>query len=100
MRVLKYEPRKAPEIVDIPNELEPLQQAVGGYIEVVPVEGNLILIVDEEGLIKGTRFNRRIGPHWIFGTFLVCESDGEEFAGLTDPERAMEVIEKWTARHT
>ena len=32
MKALKIEPGKAPERIDIGNELEALQDAVGGYI--------------------------------------------------------------------
>ena len=35
MRVLKIEPRKEPEIIDIPDTLEAMQEAVGGYIEAI-----------------------------------------------------------------
>ena len=35
MKVLKIEPGKAPERIDIHNELATLQDAVGGYIQVV-----------------------------------------------------------------
>ena len=35
MKALKIEPGKAPERIDIHNELETLQDAVGGYIQVV-----------------------------------------------------------------
>ena len=35
MKALKIEPGKAPERIDIDNELEALQDAVGGYIQVL-----------------------------------------------------------------
>lgn len=35
MKALKIEPGKAPERIDIGNELEALQDAVGGYIQVL-----------------------------------------------------------------
>ena len=35
MKALKIEPGKAPERIDIHNELATLQDAVGGYIQVV-----------------------------------------------------------------
>ena len=40
-----------------PPTLEWLQEQVGGYIEVVPVPGNQQLIVNEEGLLRGLKFN-------------------------------------------
>lgn len=38
---------------DVPNTLEALQQAVGGYIEVVPLNEQLCVICNEEGKLLG-----------------------------------------------
>lgn len=38
---------------DVPNTLEALQQAVGGYIEVVPLTEQLCVICNEEGKLLG-----------------------------------------------
>lgn len=35
MKALKIEPGKAPERIDVANELASLQSLVGGYIEVI-----------------------------------------------------------------
>ena len=40
-------------------ELDTLQKAVGGYIELVHIGGGKVLIVDEEGLIKQKPVNYR-----------------------------------------
>lgn len=48
IQVLKIEPGKAPKIVTIPNTLEAMQQMVGGYIEVIPLE-DVCLVCNEEG---------------------------------------------------
>lgn len=82
MRAMKYEPGKPAELIDIENELKPLQDAVGGYIETVHLTRELIIIADEEGMLKGKTPNR-----WgLVGTFLVVGDGGEEFRGLTDTE--------------
>ena len=44
MKALKIEPGKAPERIDIGNELEALQDAVGGYIQVLYPDQHLSLI--------------------------------------------------------
>lgn len=51
MKALKIEPGKAPERIDIGNELEALQDAVGGYIQVLyPDQHRPVgLICNEEG---------------------------------------------------
>ena len=52
IRVLKVAPGKAPEAVAIPNTLEAMQQMVGGYIEVIPLE-DVCLVCNEEGKLMG-----------------------------------------------
>lgn len=82
MRAMKYEPGKPAELIDIENELKPLQDAVGGYIETARLTNELLIITDEEGRLKGKTPNR-----WgLVGTFLVVGDGGEEFRGLTDFE--------------
>lgn len=56
MKALKIENRKV-TLTEIPNgtpdeELHALQNAIGGYIEVVRISEDAALIVDEEGLLK------------------------------------------------
>lgn len=65
--------------IQIENELKPLQAAVGGYIETVTLDRDVVLICDEEGLLKGKRFNATVGCIDIMGDFLVVGTDGEEF---------------------
>ena len=38
MQVIRKDPGKPPKLVEIPNTLKALQQAVGGYIETVTLE--------------------------------------------------------------
>ena len=56
MRVLIKEPGGVWEVADVENTLDALQEAVGGYIEALTINTEpepLILIVDEDGRIKG-----------------------------------------------
>lgn len=81
--VLVKEPRRKAELREIDNRLRTLQEIVGGYIETVALSDGGILICDEEGLVKGTvPFNMRVEGHMIFGTFIVCGSDGEAFTDV------------------
>ena len=70
------------EIIEIDNELEALQKAVGGYIETVTIAKDCCLIVDEEGLLKQYKRNDLAsiicGGH-IYGPALIVGVDGEEF---------------------
>ena len=67
MTVLLVEPNQHPRPVEIGTELEDLQGAVGGYIEVVyPFDEPVGLVMNEEGKLDGLPLNRalRDEPSW------------------------------------
>lgn len=77
----------------VENDLESMQKLVGGYIEVVTIsrDPKLILICDEEGLLKGKAINSsvpdlrefRYAPQMIAGDCFICgASEDGEFASL------------------
>lgn len=83
----------------IPNTLEAFQGLVGGYIETVGgLGGDLVLVVNEEGKLKG------LDPHLLtenydvlVGDVIVTAYDGEgDFRDLTDEEitTAIEILEE------
>ena len=94
---LLVEPGRQPRTVEIANELKSLQDAVGGYIEVVyPFKDPVCLIMNEEGKIIGLPQNRPIFIDGKFvdmlvGSFLVVGDGGEDFCSLTP-----ELAEKYT----
>ena len=50
--VLKVEPGKPPEIVSMANTLRAMQEMVGGYIEIVPLD-DACLVCNDEGKLNG-----------------------------------------------
>lgn len=98
---LLVEPGRQPRVVEIANDLKSLQDAVGGYIEVVyPFEDPVCLIVNEEGKILGLPRNRPIHVNGkrvdiLCGTFLVVGAGGEEFCSLT-PEQVKKYTDHFT----
>lgn len=95
MKALKIEPGKAPERIDIDNTLEALQNAVGGYIEVIyPDERRPVgLICNEEGKCCGLELNRALYQNGkpydiIAGTFLVVGLSAEDFTDLREEDAA------------
>ena len=85
MKILKVEPEKAPEIVDMEGTLEALQAAVGGYIEAVyPWEDPVAI------KFNGMQPNRALYDtdgeimDIIAGTFLVVGLSDDNFAALSD----------------
>lgn len=95
IRILALPVDREPYITNIENSLGNMQRFVGGYIETVTVLKNpqVILICDEEGLLKGSAVNPSIpnldeygwwGMGFIVGDCFLCGVDGEEFADLPD----------------
>lgn len=71
MRVLMVEPGKEPFVTEIGNNLESLQKAVDGHIEVLCLEENVLIVCNEEGKCMGLEGNRRIdNGDIIAGAFL------------------------------
>lgn len=96
MKALKIEMRKITNI-DIENTLEALQAAVDGYIEAVTlVPGRAVMIVNEEGLLRGLSPNpiaSAVANTQIVGTAIIVGVDGEEFTDVPeDVERCIRAL--------
>ncbi len=98
LTVLLVEPLKPPVVVEMASDLESLQNAVGGYIEVArffddPIE----IICNEEGKIHSLQLNRAIYDEQgemreiIAGSFLVVGDGAENFESLSP-----EMLKKYT----
>ena len=84
MKVIRKEPGKHPEVVDIANDLKSLQNSVDGPIETVTLAEDCCLICNEEGLFRGLPFNITFCSINFFGTILMVGVSGEEFTDLDD----------------
>ena len=86
MRVLMKEPGKDPRTMVIPNALGMLQQLVDGYIETHTLTDGLVMIVNEEGKLKGLEPNFYVAAldDTILGTAIFCGEDGEEFTDIDE----------------
>ena len=84
MNVLVVEPGYLPYEKEI-NGLEEMQAVVGGWIEAIyPSEEEVAIVCNEEGMINGLPFNRRVpgGYGGVFGTFFICGLGEEDFCSL------------------
>lgn len=97
IRVLIVEPEKAPRLAYIENELEAMQEIVGGFIQTVKpqqFEDDAIIVCNEEGKLLDLQPNAYICyadgmPYdYICGTFFICRApeDSEDFGSLTDEQ--------------
>ena len=87
-----------PELVEIPDELEVYQEFVGGYIEIVRVHPDAIMVVNDTGLIDGLPINLLAstlypGPTPICGNvWLVGDHHDEDFHDV--PQRFIDTFGK------
>lgn len=81
--VVIKEPGKAPHVEPcFPNTLEAFQKAVGGYIETLTLCEDLVLIVNEEGLLQELPFNCKVCNVPLVGTIVAAGVAGDKFAGI------------------
>ena len=83
IKVLKVKPHEHPEVYMMKNTLEAMQEAVGGYIDILGLDDNVCILLNDERKLIGLEGNRRIGSDIIVGDFFVCGSD-EEFDKYTN----------------
>jgi hypothetical protein len=86
VRVLRLRPGRAPEIVEMENSLDALQQTVGGHIEVLKAGDRLDLILNEDGAQDALgSFN---GVEIKGVALLVRKNDAGELVDVTDDDIA------------
>jgi hypothetical protein len=71
-------------VTNISATLHNLQNTVGGYIEVVPVNENDVIVLNEEGKLQCLDQNMpyRVGTDMLVGTIIVIGTKGSEFDDL------------------
>ena len=91
IKVLRVEPKKAPVIDYLDNDLRALQEAVSheadyvGLIEIIEIDEKACILCNEEAKLINLEPNRRFGEDIICGTFYVTGQDGEgDLASLSD----------------
>lgn len=85
MKVIYKVPGCAAEPRDIPNTLEELQAAVGGYIETVTFASDAVVICNEEGRLQGLPHNCTFLGVDFVGPILIVGRTGDELTDL-DPD--------------
>lgn len=81
--MLVVEPGKHPYVATIENTLEALQRAVGGWIEVIGLDEESLIVGNDESKLLGLPGNRRFGNDILAGTFLIVGSQEDTFASLS-----------------
>lgn len=88
LKILIVKPGKQPEVATIDGSLQSMQTIVGGYIEEIMIEKDIVLICNEEGRFKGLQPNRLVGGNMIVGTFFLVNDNnfGENYGSLTNEQ--------------
>lgn len=82
MKIYLLKQGETGQFCEVENELEAMQKLVGGFIEVIRLQSDLLLICNEEADLKKLKPNRFITHGVIKGDFFICGVDGEDFADL------------------
>lgn len=98
MKILEIKRGEEPELKEIGDSLEDMQEVVGGYIEVIyPFDDPVGVVVNEEGKLDGLPVSRFL--YWqaseyvdaICGNFFICGLSEEDLADIPD-----DLVEKYT----
>ena len=73
------EPHEVSSELFITDQLDDLQETVGGLIEVIGNGDGTLLVCNEESKLNGMDGNRRLNGDVIAGPFFVVGEDGENF---------------------
>lgn len=82
MLIIKKEPNREPDVMDVSEDIEELQAHVGGYLEPIPVQINnkwVLILCNEDGKRLKKPANIKINGTTILGTILVVGMDGDHF---------------------
>ena len=92
IRVVTKQPGASPRTMLISNRLESLQNRVGGYIEIVSVFKDVVLICNELGKVNRMQPNFLYGFDMIVGPVVFAGTQRDKLVSLT-PEQIEKVRE-------
>lgn len=89
MKAIRKKPGCEPEIIEVENTLEALQQEVGGHIETVTIASDAVVICNEEGRLCGLPYNCRFVGVDFVGPILVVGRNKDEFCDVPEADFLM-----------
>lgn len=99
IKIVVQNPGEISTIAEVNNTLEAMQKLVGGYLETLTLNNGLVLVMDEEGRLKGLPENVRcVQAGTIVGRIFITRAEGESFVSLT-PEQCQNA-RSWLLRHS
>jgi uncharacterized protein (DUF736 family) len=85
-----------PEVAEIENDLDEMQDIVGGYIETINLGEDIVLVCNEEGKLDNLPFNFPLQGDFIVGNaFFTKANDEGDFVDLNkkDIELIMDFLD-------
>lgn len=89
MKVIIKRIDQKPEVTEIENTLEAMQNVVGGYIETIHVRSGCMMLCNEEGRLQNLPYNFTLGTNHIVGDVLFTRQNGTDFTDLDDRDIEM-----------
>ncbi len=86
IQIVLKKPGFEPVKMRVENSLANLQALVDGPIEVIAIDDGILMIVNEEGKLRGLTPNFTFGRDMIVGTAFFCGLDEDEFVDLSDSD--------------
>ena len=99
IKVVVQHPGDISRIMTVKNDLKSMQELIGGYLETLTLPNGLVLVMDEEGRLKGLRENVRcVQFGTIVGRIFITAAEGESFRSLTVEE--IQSARAWLLKHS
>lgn len=99
IKVIFQNPGEISRIMTVKNDLKSMQELIGGYLETLTLPNGLVLVMDEEGRLKGLRENVRcVQFRTIVGRIFITAAEGESFRSLTVKE--IQSARAWLLKHS
>ena len=97
MRILVFEPMKEPYVKDIEDDIQAMQEVVGGSIEPIYFEsdGKALAWCNDEFLLNGSAPNRILGKTIVHGTFYISGNCQNKYGEWDSCSLADEQIKKY-----
>lgn len=79
IRVLSYKIGETPDVIEIDNNLETLQDFVDGYIQILPISDDLCIICNDYDFVRAKDYK-------ILGSFLVVKTKYNHLVTINEDE--------------
>ena len=98
MRILVFEPLKEPYVKDIEDDIQAMQEVVGGSIEPIYFEqtNDALCWCNDEFLLNGSKPNRIVGNTLVHGTFYISGNCLNEYGEWDSCSLTDEQIKKYS----